>query len=41
MRVNDDYGEWNVAAQLQDPDSVLAFWRHALQMRKQHAVLVS
>lgn len=40
MRVNDDYGEWNVAAQLQDPDSVLAFWRHALQMRKQHAVLV-
>lgn len=41
MRVNDDYKEWNVAAQLKDPESVFNFWRQALALRKQHEVLVS
>ncbi|THH16201.1 hypothetical protein EW146_g4401 [Bondarzewia mesenterica] len=40
MRVNDDYTEWNVSAQLEDPDSVLAFWKRALATRKQNDVLV-
>lgn len=34
MRVNDDYPEWNVAAQEGKPDSVLAYWREALAVRK-------
>ncbi|UNI23890.1 Oligo-1,6-glucosidase [Purpureocillium takamizusanense] len=34
MRVNDDYPEWNVAAQDGRPDSVLAYWREALALRK-------
>ncbi|KAJ6451048.1 glycoside hydrolase superfamily, partial [Mycena sanguinolenta] len=40
MRVNDDYHTWNVAAQLDDPQSVHAFWTKALQFRKEHKVLV-
>ncbi|KAI6028958.1 glycoside hydrolase family 13 protein [Pisolithus marmoratus] len=40
MRVNDDYRSWNAAAQLQDPDSVCVFWKHAIKVRKQHDVLV-
>lgn len=36
MRVNDNYKEVNVAAQSDDPDSVLSFWKTALQMRKNH-----
>ena len=41
MRVNDDYKDCNVAAQVDDPDSVLGFWKRALQTRKAHDVLVS
>lgn len=40
MRVNDDYKEWNVAAQLEDLDSVWSFWKEALSVRKAHDVLV-
>lgn len=41
MRVNEDYEDWNVTDQEQDPSSVLVFWRAALAMRKkQHDVLV-
>ncbi|KAK1638524.1 family 13 glycoside hydrolase [Colletotrichum phormii] len=35
MRVNDDYGEWNVERQEKDEDSVLAFWRRVLSLRQQ------
>ncbi|KAK1542025.1 hypothetical protein CPAR01_05412 [Colletotrichum paranaense] len=35
MRVNDDYGEWNVERQEKDKDSVLAFWRRVLSLRQQ------
>ena len=37
MRVNDNYPAVNVARQLHDPKSVLAFWRRMLQLRKEHA----
>ena len=40
MRVNDDFGEWNVATQQNDPESVLHFWRKLIQLRKDNAVLV-
>lgn len=40
MRVNDDYSNWNAAAQLRDPDSVYMFWKHAIKVRKQHDVLI-
>ncbi|KAL2111189.1 hypothetical protein VUR80DRAFT_188 [Thermomyces stellatus] len=30
-------GEINVASQLEDPNSVLAFWREMLRLRKEHA----
>ncbi|KAF8166111.1 glycoside hydrolase family 13 protein [Mycena galopus ATCC 62051] len=40
MRVNDDYPTWNAAVQLEDPQSVHAFWKQALQLRKEHKVLI-
>ncbi|KAL2133062.1 hypothetical protein VTI74DRAFT_2966 [Chaetomium olivicolor] len=33
-------GEINVASQLDDPDSVLAFWRRMLRFRREHADLL-
>ena len=42
MRANDDFAEgWNVEAELRDANSVLAFWRKALAVRKTHEALVS
>lgn len=40
MRVNEDYETWNVRSQTEDNASVLAFWKNALAVRKQHDVLV-
>ncbi|PPQ72218.1 hypothetical protein CVT26_006972 [Gymnopilus dilepis] len=40
MRVNEDHGKWNAASQLADENSVLAFWKQALGIRKQYDVLV-
>ncbi|KAJ6513701.1 glycoside hydrolase family 13 protein [Mycena vitilis] len=40
MRVNDDYRTWNAAAQLDDQESVRAFWKRALKLRKEHNVLI-
>ncbi|KAJ9148801.1 Family 13 glycoside hydrolase [Coniochaeta hoffmannii] len=37
MRVNDDFREWNVDRQEADPDSVLAYWREVLEMRKRES----
>jgi len=37
IRVNDTYKEINVEAQQKDPDSVLAFWKKMLKLRKQRA----
>ncbi|KAK8211508.1 hypothetical protein M8818_003161 [Zalaria obscura] len=36
MRINDSVTDINVAQQLHDKDSVLAFWRRTLSIRKQH-----
>ncbi|EKM75213.1 hypothetical protein AGABI1DRAFT_123320 [Agaricus bisporus var. burnettii JB137-S8] len=36
MRVNEDYRTWNAASQLEDPSSVLAFYKRALKLRKSH-----
>lgn len=40
MRVNTSTEEINVAQQLSDKDSVMAFWRRMLQVRKQHSNLL-
>jgi len=39
MRVHDNYPEINVARQAGEKNSVLAFWKKMLRMRKQHADL--
>ncbi|ORX36241.1 alpha amylase [Kockovaella imperatae] len=36
MRVNDDYREWNVEAQKDDPKSVLSFWKDMIKFRKRY-----
>lgn len=41
MRVNDDYREWNVDAQLGTENSVLEFWRSMLRFRKKYLACVS
>lgn len=40
MRVNEDYATWNAAAQVGEKDSVFAFWKEALGVRKENDVLV-
>lgn len=35
--VNSDYEQWNVARQLDDPHSVLSYWKRILAVRKAHA----
>lgn len=35
--VNSDYKQWNVARQLDDPHSVLSYWKIVMTMRKAHA----
>lgn len=40
MRVNDSYTEINVAKQLEDPNSVLKFWKQMIQFRKAHSNLL-
>ena len=34
MTINKDYPEWNVANQIDDPDSILSFWKRMLALRK-------
>ena len=36
INVNSDYEQWNVARQLDDPHSVLSYWKRALAVRKAH-----
>ncbi len=40
IKVNEDYREWNVAAQTGDDTSVLEFWRKLLALRKNELGLV-
>lgn len=37
MNVNSDYEQWNVWRQLDDPQSVLSYWKRVLALRKTHA----
>ncbi|KAE8132034.1 glycoside hydrolase superfamily [Aspergillus pseudotamarii] len=39
MTINKDYGEWNVASQLEDPNSILAYWKRMLALRKEYSDL--
>ena len=42
IKVNGDYNEWNVEAQLASEDSsVLGFWKRLLEARKRHPALVT
>lgn len=41
MRVNEDYETWNAEKQVGDGNSVHAFWKKLLEIRKEHTVLVS
>ena len=34
MTINKDYREWNVASQVNNPDSVFSYWKHMLAFRK-------
>ena len=34
MQVNDDYDTWNAESQERDDESVLAYWRKMLKLRK-------
>lgn len=36
MKVNDDYPRVNVQAQLEDPESVLNYWKQCIELRKSH-----
>ena len=40
MRVHDDFADWNVAKQVDDPSSVFSFWQHMFQVRKQYDTLI-
>lgn len=39
MMINPNYKELNVASQIDDPDSVLSFWKSMLKLRKEHLLL--
>ena len=41
MTINRDYVDWNVASQIDDPSSVLAYWRKMLALRKENADLLT
>jgi oligo-1,6-glucosidase len=41
MTINRDYVDWNVASQINDPNSVLAYWRKMLALRKGHSDLLT
>ncbi|EEU36215.1 uncharacterized protein NECHADRAFT_52845 [Fusarium vanettenii 77-13-4] len=36
MRVHEDYRDINAATQVKDPDSILSFYKHTLQLRKEY-----
>jgi len=37
MRVNDDFKEWNVESQVDDKESILAYWKAMLALRRKEA----
>ncbi|OOQ84624.1 Alpha-glucosidase [Penicillium brasilianum] len=39
MTINKDHTEWNVASQLDDPRSVMAYWKQMIALRKKYSDL--
>ena len=39
MTINKDYTEWNVASQLNDPESIMSYWKQMLVLRKEYSNL--
>ncbi|CAG8909799.1 unnamed protein product [Penicillium egyptiacum] len=39
MTINKDYTEWNVASQLDNPESIMAYWKQMLALRKEYSDL--
>lgn len=39
MTINKDYTEWNVASQLNDPESIMSYWKQMLALRKKYSDL--
>lgn len=39
MTINKDYTEWNVASQLNDPESIMSYWKQMLVLRKEYSDL--
>lgn len=40
LRMNEEYADINVQAQERDPDSVLAYFKQLIHVRKQHPLMV-
>lgn len=40
MTINKDYTAWNVANQLNDPESIMAYWKRMLALRKEYSDLL-
>jgi alpha-glucosidase len=40
MTINKDYTEWNVASQIEDPESIMAYWKQMIALRKEHSDLL-
>lgn len=39
MTINKDYTEWNVASQINDPGSIMAYWKQMIALRKRYSDL--
>lgn len=39
MTINKDYVQWNVASQLHDPESIMAYWKQMIALRKKYSDL--
>lgn len=39
MAINKDYTEWNVASQLDDSESIMAYWKQMIALRKEYSDL--
>lgn len=40
MTINKDYTKWNVASQIDDPQSIMAYWKQMIALRKEYSDLL-
>ncbi|KAJ5111183.1 alpha-amylase [Penicillium argentinense] len=40
MTINKDYVDWNVASQIDDPESIMAYWKRMIALRKDYSDLL-